>query len=42
MPVDPNEPTYCVCDKVVVCSYYLFVCLFVCLLVFMCRCLTDK
>ena len=25
MPVDPNEPTYCVCDKVVVCSYYLFV-----------------
>ena len=29
MPVDPNEPTYCVCDKVVVCSYYLFVCLFV-------------
>ena len=26
MPVDPNEPTYCMCDKVVIC---LFVCLFV-------------
>ena len=23
MPVDPNEPTYCICEKVVVC---LFVC----------------